>query len=214
MIAALFVAKDGAYFGLPDVDPWDEARVARTYAGPHPVVAHPPCSRWCRLAGLVEKRWGHKRGEDGGCFKAALNAVRTYGGVLEHPAWTDAWPAFGLAKPIPGAGWMRTLDGGWVCHVEQHHYGHPAKKATWLYAYGLTNPPQLNWGIVPDNQSQALVSWCGNRTRPRAVVGSLRHHGKDVDPRPRLNRKAASATPPAFREVLLQIARSVKEQRK
>ena len=25
MIAALFVHKGGAYFGLPDVDPWDEA---------------------------------------------------------------------------------------------------------------------------------------------------------------------------------------------
>ena len=43
MIAALFVHKGGAYFGLPDVDPWDEARDARLYPGPHPVVAHPPC---------------------------------------------------------------------------------------------------------------------------------------------------------------------------
>ena len=70
-IAALYVQSKGAYFNLPGVDPWDQKRDARLYAGPYPVVAHPPCARWCRLAGLVEKRWGHKRGEDDGCFAAA-----------------------------------------------------------------------------------------------------------------------------------------------
>ena len=102
MIAALFVQTGGCYFGLPDVDPWDEARDARKYAGPWPVVAHPPCSRWCKLAGLVEARWGHKRGEDGGCFKSALESVRRFGGVLEHPAYSDAWPTFALPEPNRG----------------------------------------------------------------------------------------------------------------
>ena len=99
MIAALFVAERGCYAGLPNVDPWPESRDARLYAGPHPVVAHPPCSRWCRLAGLVEARWGHKRGDDGGCFASALNSVRAWGGVLEHPAYSDAFPAFGIPAP-------------------------------------------------------------------------------------------------------------------
>ena len=45
MIAALFVATDGCYFGLDGVDPWDIHRDARRYTGPHPVVAHPPCFR-------------------------------------------------------------------------------------------------------------------------------------------------------------------------
>jgi len=80
MIAALFVDARGCYAGLPDVDVWDEARDARLYPGPHPVVAHPPCTRWCRLAGLVEARWGHKRGDDGGCFASALASVRRWGG--------------------------------------------------------------------------------------------------------------------------------------
>ena len=61
-VAALYVDPRGCYAGLPDVDVWDEQRDARTYAGPHPVVAHPPCSRWCRLAGLVEARHPHLRG--------------------------------------------------------------------------------------------------------------------------------------------------------
>lgn len=59
IVAALFVETGGAYFGLDDVDPWDITRDARQYAGPHPVVAHPPCSTWCQLAKVNEARYGH-----------------------------------------------------------------------------------------------------------------------------------------------------------
>lgn len=48
MIAALYVQATGCYAGLDDVDPWPEERDARTYPGPYPVVAHPPCERWGR----------------------------------------------------------------------------------------------------------------------------------------------------------------------
>ena len=82
-IAALFVDErpGGAYVGMPGVDVWGVSRDARLYPGPHPVVCHSPCARWCRLAGLVEARWGHRRGDDGGCFAAALGAVRRWGGT-------------------------------------------------------------------------------------------------------------------------------------
>ena len=35
----------------------------------------------------------------------------------------------------------------WVCHVEQGHYGHFSRKATWLIACGMqrANLPELNW---------------------------------------------------------------------
>lgn len=194
MIAALFVQRGGVYWNLPDVDPWDEARDARLYAGPHPVVAHPPCSRWCRLAGLVEARWGHKRGEDGGCFASALRSVRTWGGVLEHPAYSDAWAAFDLPKPPRQGGWVRGLCGGWSSHVKQGRYGHAAKKATWLYAFGV-ELPALRWGHVPDQRSQALVSWC-------------RNHVSSNERRPRVGKREASRTPIEFRDVLLEMARS------
>lgn len=194
-IAALFVAAKGAYADLPGVDVWDEARDARLYPGPHPVVAHPPCSRWCRLAGLVEARWGHRRGDDGGCFASALQAVRTWGGVLEHPAYSDAWAAFGLTRPPTAPGWhVADFQGGWACYVEQGRYGHAAKKATWLYAAHV-ELPSLLWGHVPDADVRAVVSWCGNRTCRNAK-------------RPRVGKAAASATPPAFRDALLAIARS------
>lgn len=197
-IAALYVYADGPYAGLPGVDAWDVARDARKYAGPHPVVAHPPCSRWCRLAGLVESRWGHKRGEDGGCFKHALWAVRTFGGVLEHPAYSDAWSAFDLPNPPRHGGWVRGLCGGWACHVEQGRYGHVAKKATWLYAFGC-DLPSLKWGSDPDTKSKALVSWCGN-------------HVSSGETRPRVGKRAASVSPPEFRDLLIAIARSARVQ--
>lgn len=214
MIVALYVETNGAYFGLDGVDPWDITRNAMFYEGPHPVVAHPPCSRWCRLAGLVEARWGHKRGDDGGTFAHALDCVRRFGGVLEHPAWSKAWPAFGLPNP-PREGWQRTLCGGWVCHVEQGRYGHAAKKATWLYAVGA-ELPALRWGQVPDAKAGALVSWCGNKVAlpslKRPIVGRTHRETPrgQYDERPRLSSRDASATPPEFLALLIAMARSVR----
>jgi len=101
-VAALFVATGGVYFDLPGVDPWDEARDARQYAGANPVVAHPPCQLWTNLTRVNFKRYGgeHNRpGNDGGCFAEALATVRRCGGVLEHPAFSWAFHDFGL--PIP-----------------------------------------------------------------------------------------------------------------
>lgn len=197
VIAALFVDERGPYVGLPGVDAWGVTRDARLYAGPHPVVAHPPCARWCRLAGLVEARWGHRRGEDGGCFVAALAAVRRWGGVLEHPAYSDAWRHSDLPEPPTGGGWVRGICGGWSCYIEQGRYGHPAKKATWLYAFGVESLPSLTWGVTPDHSSKALVSWCGNRTR-------------SDERRPRVGKRVASRTPLPFRDLLLSIARSAR----
>lgn len=198
-IAALYVQRGGVYFGIDGVDPWDESRDARLYDGPHPVVAHPPCSRWCRLAGLVEARWGHKRGDDGGTFAHALSCVRRFGGVLEHPAYSAAWAAFDLPKPSRAGGWQRGACGGWSAHVEQGRYGHAAKKATWLYAFGV-NLPALSWGSLPDVASSAVVSWCGNKTNA-------------FDKRPRISKAAASRTPIAFRDALINTARSAYESR-
>lgn len=198
MIAALFVDGRGIYAGRPDVDVWDEARDARLYSGPWPVVAHPPCSRWCRLAGLVEARWGHRRGDDDGCFASALTSVRRWGGVLEHPAYSNAWSAHDLTPPVTGGGWsVADFVGGWTCYVEQGCYGHAAKKATWLYACGV-ELPSLRWGANA-RDAMATVSWCRN-TKSRNAG------------RPRIGKRIAAATPPAFAEVLLAMARSTRRQ--
>lgn len=187
MIAALFVQTGGAYFGLEGVDPWDEKRDARLYAGPWPVVAHPPCQLWVNFAALNFKRYGgeHNRpGNDGGCFASALASVRKFGGVLEHPAGSKAFAAHGLPCPV-GIGWQRIAPSEWVCEVWQSAYGHLARKRTWLFA-AIETPPELNWSR-PAGTHQ--VGWF-DRIKPS------------------LSKRQASATPPAFREALLQLAES------
>lgn len=206
-VAALYVDPKGSYAGLPGVELWDERRDARQYPGPHAVIAHPPCSRWCRLAGLVEARWGHKKGDDGGCFRAALDAVQRWGGVLEHPAYSSAWGAHYLPRPNRYGRWQGGILGGWSCHVEQGRYGHPAKKATWLYVFGV-DPPELRWGWQPDTQPSA-AAWRGQgKKRKPALVSWCGNHTSDTDDRPRIGKKAAAATPVEFRDVLLGIARA------
>jgi hypothetical protein len=197
-IAALYVETGGSYFDLPDVDPWDEARDARLYAGPHPVVAHPPCQRWGAMAIVNYARWGgeHNRpGNDGGCFAAALGAVRAWGGVLEHPAKSRAFEAHGITKPS-GIGWQRSACGGWVCEVWQSAYGHRANKATWLYAFGVGVPQGLKW----------------ERPVGSHQVGFHDQRGKARN-KPPLGRREAAATPPEFREALLSIARQALSER-
>jgi hypothetical protein len=184
MIAALFVATAGCYFGLAEVDPWDVARDARKYAGPHPVVAHPPCERWGRWSGELV-------GEDGGCFAAALSAVRAFGGVIEHPADSKAWKAYCLARPSRSGGWIPAGDGvGWTCCVEQGHYGHRARKATWLYAAHV-ELPSLRWG-----PSEAQI-------KPRPGRDPVRE--RRIGAVQRMSRKQRRATPPEFRDLLLSI---------
>lgn len=203
MIAALYVERDGAYYGLPDVDPWDEARDARLYAGPHPVVAHPPCQRWGRYwNGGPSAKIKREKGDDGGCFAAALAAVRQFSGVLEHPEASAAWDAFGIAAPPRGGGWIRAdwVSGydGWTCCVEQGAYGHRARKATWLYAHGVPLP-SLKWGRADGDFIRLDDGFHSKEERARAVkTGACQ----------RLSKRQRAATPPAFRDVLLDIARA------
>ncbi len=180
-IAALFVETNGVYFGLPDVDPWDSARDARKYDGPHSVVAHPPCERWGNYwSGGPSATRRRLLGDDAGCFASALASVARFGGVLEHPAGSRAWRTFGLPIPPSGGGWV--VDGHlWSCSVEQGHYGHTAPKNTWLLASTDVPPMELTW------------SKSGRRGRVEL-----------------LSRRQRMATPVAFRDALLMIARECK----
>ena len=197
MIAALYVETNGCYFGLPDVDPWDIHRDARKYDGPHTVVAHPPCARWCQMAGLVESMGGRKIGEDDGCFAAALASVRKWGGVLEHPAFTLAWPRFQLMEP-PSRGWARMMTGERVCEVAQSAYGHKCRKLTWLLYVGDAPPPILDW-----RQPEGTHITVTNRMRGD---GSLW-----VSDKPAIKKSERSSTPIEFRDLLISIARNARQ---
>lgn len=204
MIAALYVETNGCYFGLDGVSPWDVNRDARCYIGPHPVVAHPPCQRWGRYYhGSPRKPHVFALGDDGGCFEAALAAVREFGGVLEHPAYSRAWAAFGLAWPADrkAGGWSAADEfGGMTCHVEQAHYGHMARKATWLYA-AKTATPELRWGRSEQRLSPVALERYGyEKARRIGVMAMVGGKHKTA---------IRAATPPEFRDVLIEIAKSV-----
>lgn len=204
MIAALFVETNGAYFNLDGVDPWDVTRDARLYAGPYPVVAHPPCERWGRYwSGGPSARERRILGDDGGCFTAAIRAVRKWGGMLEHPEASHAWFTFGLETPPKNGGWIRADRYGFTCCVEQGHYGHPARKATWLYAVGVNmlRLPSLIWGPAAGKRLDEGF-------HSKAERDAARSAGRK--PVPRLSTDENLATPVAFRDVLISIARSVR----
>lgn len=198
MIAALYVQSDGCYSALPNVDPWPEARDARLYAGPWPVVAHPPCQRWGRYwGGGPSAKVKRELGDDFGCFAAALAAVRRWGGILEHPEASHAWAHFGINRPPHKGGWVPAgMCGGWTCCVEQGHYGHRARKKTWLYAFRVERPA-LIWGRSAGERLDEGFHSAEERREARAA-GKL--------PRKRLTPRECAATPPAFRDLLISIA--------
>jgi len=201
-VSALYVDPEGAYGHLEGVECWGlPERDARDYRGPYRVVAHPPCQRWGKYwHGAPNKPHQHRAGEDGGCFAAALTAVRNYGGVLEHPAHSKAWEWFGLKKPSSSGGWVKADEfGGMVCHVEQGHYGHLSRKATWLYAAHVKTP-ELQWGPSEQRIHPRALELHGYKKARRigmmAMVG-----GRD-------KKKIREATPPEFRDLLIGIART------
>jgi hypothetical protein len=196
-VAALFVqpAPKGVYPELLGAELcWDEARDARTYAGPHPVVAHPPCQLWVNLAAVNWKRYGrqlpawYEGGTDGNCFADALTSVLKYGGVLEHPAESHAFAEYGLCT-TRGANWNWSVHPVvgvkyWFCEVWQSAYGHPARKRTWLIYSGTRPPFELRWDRTPGTHQ---VGWFDRN-------------------KPTLSKSAASATPVAFAEELIRLA--------
>ena len=196
MIAALFVRTNGVYFNLAGVDPWDKSRDARKYLGPNPVIAHPPCERWGRYwSGGPSAKVKRELGDDDGCFESALISVRLWGGVLEHPEASKAFAYFGLGKPKRSGGWTWSNQ-GWICCVEQGHYGHLARKATWLYYCG-DNPPELRWGP------------CSNKMRLDEGFRSAEHRkmARDSGQRPikRLSKNQNIDTPIPFRDLLISM---------
>lgn len=229
-VAALYVLRNGCYYGLPDVDPWDAERDARLYAGPHPVVAHPPCERWGRYwYGGPSVTVRRTKGDDAGCFAAALAAVRRWGGVLEHPEASAAWRAFGLFPPRRRRGWQNAdWAGGWTCCVEQGHYGHRARKATWLYAFGV-ELPALAWGpsVAHVRLDDGFHSRAERRAARRLNAGASpetraarrewlerreAETGKTWCCPERMGKRERAATPPAFRDVLLAMARTARRE--
>lgn len=202
-VAALFVETGGAYFNQPGVDAWDEARDARKYTGPYPVVAHPPCQRWGRFwHGSTRKPHQFTKGDDGGCFAGAVGAARKFGGVIEHPAGSSAFDHFAIPLPKRGQGWSAPdYWGGRSCYVEQGHYGHDAKKATWLYAVKVDFSLPVIWAVGAQRIPEWMVARYGyEKARRIGVVAMVGGKNKQA---------IRNRTPLPFRDLLISLARTV-----
>lgn len=126
-VAVLFARGDSNYKALPGCDVWDAERDARRWPGGAAVVAHPPCRAWGRL-----RHFAKPRPDEKALALFAVDQVRRWGGVLEHPANSTLWAEAGL--PVPG---QRDEFGGWTLPVVQSWWGHKAEKATWFYIVGV-----------------------------------------------------------------------------
>lgn len=124
--AVLFARADSVYKTLAGVDVYDATRDARTYDGPWPVVAHPPCRGWGALRAFAKPR-----ADERNLARLAVALVREFGGVLEHPEFSTLWSAQSL--PRPGE---RDSYGGWTLAAPQQWWGHRAEKNTWFYVCG------------------------------------------------------------------------------
>jgi hypothetical protein len=200
MISALFIETNGIYYNDPRIDPWDIERDARLFKGNNKVIAHPPCKRWGRYWSggpmLAKTPRALKKGDDDNCFAHSLWAVRTFGGVIEHPEASHAWPWFGLNKPPQSGGWVKADDfGGFTCCVAQGHYGHRAQKFTWLYAVN-TKLPELIWG-----KCKGIRMELGPHSKEKAkAIRSC----KDYKPIKRISAEERMGTPKDFKELLIE----------
>lgn len=201
---ALFVETNGVYFNHPKIEPWDIERNAFNCKNGAPAIAHPPCKRWGRYwSGGPSVKVRKFLGDDGGCFPFSLWYVRTFGGVIEHPEASHAFKYFGLNKPPKGGGWIKADEyGGMVCCVEQGHYGHKARKATWLYLNGF-EPIDLIWGKSEGKMRMELGPH--SKEKAREIRSA-----KDYKPIKRLSEYERLATPIEFRDLLIRLVSSTR----
>ena len=183
MIAALYVdVKGGPYPHINGVECWGlPYRNALHYEGPYPVVAHPPCGAWGRLRHLHKKR-------DGLCAPLAVDQVRMWKGVLEHPAGSLLWDAEALPRP----GQPEDQFGGYTVEVNQCDWGHPCKKPTWLYCVGV--PREAHECRAPGTPTHGI--WYGRFERSGHAGPKLKGASKEIRRR----------TPPLFAEYLVRLA--------
>ena len=183
-VAVLFARADSVYKTMPECDVYDIERDARTWPGGCPVVAHPPCRAWGQLRHMARPREDEKD-----LARWAVERVRQWGGVLEHPARSTLWADQLL--PAPG-----TVDavGGWTLPILQSQWGHKADKATWLYIVGA-RPADL----------PTIPFKLGAATHVIASSTARQHRGHPQF-RPEVTKAEREHTPPALARWLVDLA--------
>lgn len=179
-VAVLFARADSVYKTLAGCDVWDIERDARNWPGGTPVVAHPPCRSWGRL-----RQFAKPRPDEKALGPWAVEQVRRFGGVLEHPAESTLFAHCGMPRP----GQFPDDFGGWTMEVQQFHWGHRAEKATWLYVVGA-DPDEIP--AVPHREGRPTHCVRPTKSYPRL---------------PSITKAEREHTPPALAQWLVELAR-------
>jgi hypothetical protein len=192
-VAVLFARADSIYKSLPGVDVWDIARDATKWPGGCPVVAHPPCRMWGDFKHFAKAPEGEK-----GLGLFAVECVRQWGGVLEHPKRSGLWEAAGL--PAPG---RRDVFNGWTLGISQHWWGHRAEKLTLLYIVGVEPGQEPEYSMQLDEAGHVIGQ--DRRARPDLGRGRLRKGMPGW--RPEVTAREREMTPPLLAAWLVELAR-------
>jgi hypothetical protein len=185
MTAILFARHDSIYKQLPGCDVYDAERNALTFPGGMPVVAHPPCRAWGRLRGLSKPADGEQS-----LAWFALDQVRRWGGVLEHPETSLLWRLAGLPLGVERDYW-----GGFTLSVDQSWWGHRARKRTWLYIVGVAPSEIPAYPISLDTIQGSIGALARQKTkRKKEVTMAEREH-----------------TPQLLAEWLVELTRKIKQ---
>lgn len=153
IVAALYVRRDSVYKSIPGVDVWDIDRDAEKYNGPYPVVAHPPCRLWGKLAGLSTA--------DEREMRLAIHSVECmlrFGGVLEHPINSNL------------ISWVRLIGQVKLQEVRQFDFGHQAEKRTIIMVTGSNarDWPEMPLRLMPISKVVNTTKRDGRQEVPRA----------------------------------------------
>lgn len=155
---------------------------------------------------------------DADCARRAVEQVRKFGGVLEHPAGSRLWEACRLPLPFcddvervktcrarkrsPAGGCITDHFGGYTIEVAQCEWGHVARKRTWLYLVGVPREA-LEAPPFPGRGPTHYAS--GGRTKSS-------RQGAPVPPGTKVCSAAQRRkTPTLFAEYLIRLARSVRQ---
>lgn len=129
----------------------------------------------------------------------AVEMVKRYGGVLEHPKASTLWPACGL--PDPGV-----IDeyGGFTMPIDQDWFGHRAQKATRLYIVGIRPRELPAFPIKLEDPTHVIA-----QSRPRRKDGTRLRKGMRGW-RPEVTLAEREHTPPLLAEWLVEVAAKCK----
>lgn len=185
-VAVLYVDPRGPYPDL--VREWyGEERDAGTYSGPWPVVAHPPCGPWGRLRHLSK----HDSPDHG---PRAVELVRRFGGVLEHPRYSLLFRHCDMPHP----GELPDAWGGISFEVAQCDWGHVARKMSWIYVVGARAIPPSPAPREPTHWISGGRGRVGQKSKTTPVPPGIKV----------CSAQQRRRTPPAFAAWLLEIARA------